>query len=334
MLPILAVLLFGSTPLAGPLVVNTPSVDRGEVSTGPPLIQVFELTHSGTSDTLTITGVEAGCGCLKPILSREVLRPGETIKLTATLNTLTQPPGPNAWKLVVRYRITSSTAGPSPPAVKPDSELELKVSARLVQVVSVTPPVLAISTTSAITQTITVTDRRETPLTVRSATSTNPHLIATVKPATGTTPRTQTVDVTVTEAYPPGATDETLVLLTTDQTCPELRVPIRLTKRKPGSLTITPDAPEVRFAQSQEEASTLVQVRRPNGGNLRVERVESDHPALRGKWSAPAGPVATIRVIADRQKAAGRGGRADLRVVMAEPAGEVIVLPVSWTVPD
>jgi hypothetical protein len=193
---------------------------------------------------------------------------------------------------------------------------------------------LAVSTSAATTQTVTVADRRAAPLTVRAATTTSPHLTATVRPAASTSPRTQLVDVTVADTYPPGQSDETLVLLTTDPACPELRVPIRVTKRMPGAITATPDAAEVRFARGQVEASTLVQLRRLGGGELRVERVESDHPAVRAKWPATAGPVATVRVVVDRGKASDRGGRAEVRVRMAEPAGESVVLPVSWTVPD
>lgn len=334
MLPILALLSLGATPVAGPLMAAAPSADRGEVRTGPLLVQVFELTHRGDAGALTITGVEAGCGCLNPTLSRKVLRPGETAQLTLSVNTLTQPPGPNIWKLVVRYRVADSGDGPAPPPVRPDFELELKVSARLVQEVSVTPPMLAVSTAAATTQTVTVADRRATPLTVRAATTTNPHLTATVRPATGAAPRTQPVDVTVTDAYPPGQSDETLVLLTTDPACPELRVPIRVTKRKPGSVTATPGAAEVRFARNQVEASALVQLRRPGGGELRVERVESDHPAVRAKWPTSAGPVATVRIVVDRERANNRGGRAEVRVLLAGPVGESMVLPVSWAIPD
>ena len=115
MLPIIVVLTLGATPAAGPLVAAAPSADRGEVRTGPPLAQVFELAHRGDSGTLTITGVEAGCGCLKPTLSREVLRPGETAQLTLIVNTLTQPPGPNVWKVVVRYRVADPGDGPPRP---------------------------------------------------------------------------------------------------------------------------------------------------------------------------------------------------------------------------
>jgi hypothetical protein len=328
MLPILAALLLGATPGAGPLAAAPPSADRGDVRTGPPLTQGFEITHRGQAGTITITGVAAGCGCLKPAVSRTTLRPGESADLTVTVNTLTQPPGPHAWRTTVRYRVE----GDGPPH---DHELELTLSARLVQEISVTPPGLALSTAGEATQTVTVSDRRANPLTVRSATTTSPHLTAAVgPPGSANGVRTQTVVITVRADYPPGQADEGVVLLTTDPGCPELRVPVRVTKRRPGAVSAAPEAAEVRFARGQTEASGLVQLRRPGGGELQVERVECDHPAVRAKWPAAAGPVATVRVVVDRDKAGGRGGKAEVRVLLADPPGETVALPVTWVVPD
>ncbi len=329
MLPIIAALALGATPQASPLAAAPPSADRGDVHTGPPLTQVFALTHRGPSGVVTVAGVEAGCGCLKPTVSRTVLRPGEAADLTLTVNTLTQPPGPNVWRVVVRYRLDPGD-GPAR-----DYELELRLSARLIQEITVTPPALAVSTAAETTQTVTVADRRANPLAVRSATTTSPHLTAAVRPAaTANGVWTQVVEVTVKADYPLGQSDEAVVLLTTDPACPELRVPVRVTKRKPGAVAVVPEAVAVRFARGQAEASGLVQLRRPGGGVVRVERAECDHPAVRAKWAAAAGPVATVRVVVDRAKAGGRGGKAEVRVRLADPPGETVVLPVTWSVPE
>ncbi len=335
MYAILAALLFGATPGdAGPLTAPAPSADRDEVRTGPPLTQTFELTNTDPVAAVTITGVETTCGCLKPKVSREVLRPGEKTELTLTVNTLTQPAGHNVWRMTVRYRVAQPTADPTPPSVAPDRALELKLSATLVREVSVTPPMLAISTSGEVTQTVTVSDLRSAPLTVQSAATTNPHLKATVRPATAEGGvRTQAVDLTVTAAFPPGQSDETLVLLTSDPACRELRVPVRVTKRTPGAVVATPEGLDVRFARGQAEASALVQLRRPGGGAVRVERVECDHPGVRARWAAATGPVATVRVVVDLEKAGGRAGRADVRVILAEPAGETVVVPAAWSAP-
>jgi hypothetical protein len=323
MYPIIAALLLGATP-AGPLTAPQPVADRGAIRTGPQLVQRFELVHSGPTGDVVISNVETGCGCLKPTLSRTVLHPGDHAELTLTVNTLTQPPGSNTWRAVVHYRIGSANV-----------DLELKLTAKLIREISVTPPMLAISTAGAATQTITVTDCRAAPLTVRSAATTNPQLAATVHPATTANGvRAQTIRVAVAADYPAGQFEETLTLVTTDPTCRELRVPIRVTKRKPGAVKLTPESLDVRFARGQAEASGLVQLRRPGGGLLRVQRVECDHPAIRARWATAAGPVVTVRVIVNAAKAGSHSGKAAVRVIFAEPAGESVVLPVTWMITD
>jgi hypothetical protein len=323
MYPIIAALLLGATP-AGPLTAANPVADRGEFRTGPQLAQVFELRHAGPAGDIVITNVETGCGCLKPTLTRTVLHPGDRAELTLTVNTLTQPPGANTWRAVVHYRTDSR-----------NFDLELRLTAKLIREISVTPPMLAVSTAGAATQSITVTDRRAAPLAVRTAATTNPHLTATVHPATTADGvRTQTITVAVAADYPAGRFDETLTLVTTDPTCRELRVPIRVTRREPGAVKLTPDSLDVRFARGRAEASGLVQLRRPGGGSLRVERVECENPAVRARWAATAGPVATVRVIVTAAKADGRAGKAAVRVILAEPAGASVVLPISWALPD
>ena len=60
---------------------------------------------------------------------------------------------------------------------------------------------------------------------------------------------------------------------------------------------------------------------------MRVAAAESDHPGVAVKWSAGAGPVATLRVTV----AAAGAGSCRVRVRLAEPAGQEVVVPVSWT---
>src|SRR5262245_12040168 len=81
-----------------------PLAAKGDVKAGPPLIHTFELWHNAPAGIVTITKVEAGCGCLRQTLSSGVLQPGERAKLTLEVNTLTQPDGPNRWQIAVSYK--------------------------------------------------------------------------------------------------------------------------------------------------------------------------------------------------------------------------------------
>ena len=76
-------------PAPAPLRCPTPVAAKGDVKGGPPLAHTFEITNRTSAGTITITKVEAGCGCLRRTLSSSVLQPGETAKLTVEVNTLT-----------------------------------------------------------------------------------------------------------------------------------------------------------------------------------------------------------------------------------------------------
>ncbi|MFO0851523.1 MAG: DUF1573 domain-containing protein [Gemmataceae bacterium] len=332
----IALLLAGATPPGPdrPLVVTQPTADRGTVRTGPPLTHTFELTHAGTAGRVVITGVRSGCGCLKPAVARDALSPGERTTVTVAVNTLTQPAGPHAWRTVVRYRVVAD-AGPAPPPVAADEELTLTVTATLVREVTATPPELAFSTAGTASQTVVVSDPRPAPLTVTAAATTSPHLTAAVGPrvpAADGKPATQPVTITLAPDCPVGELEQTVVLTTSDPGCPELRIPVKVHKRAASAVAASPAEPVVRFAAGQEEASALIQLRRPDGGPVRVEKAEAGAPALRLRWATVAGPVATLRVTVDAAKG-GAAGHGTVRVTFAEPAGVVLELPVAWRQP-
>ncbi len=305
--------------------------DLGTVRSGPSLTETLTLTHRGEPGTVTVTGVEASCGCTAATVTARSLRPGDATDFAIRVNTLTQPAGVHTWKATLRYRFT-----PDDPKAKPhDFEVWLGVKADLVREVSVTPPMLAISTATEARHTLTVTDIRAKPLTVRAATTASPHVTLSIRPATTTGGVTATaVELYVTADYPAGSAQETVTLTTDDPACPELRVPVRIVKRDRDALVPSPEVATVRFSPGQDSASTLVQVRSPARGTLRIEAAECDHPAVTVKFAASSGVVGTLRVVVDRAKADGRAGEALVRVRFAEPAGATLMLPVQWTFPE
>ncbi len=320
-----------ATPDAIGLHAAQQSIDRGEVRTGASLVQSFDVQYRGTSGTLSITAIETPCGCLKPSASKSQLRPGEKSIITVTVNTLTQPEALHTWRVKVRYRITLDAGLPQPPDVQPDAELELKLSATLLREITVTPPMIALSTTGETTQTLSVRDHRAKSLTVLTATTTSPHLTATIAPGTTENDvRAIPIAIHLKNTYPTGQNDETVVLTTDDPLYPELRVPIRVLKRKAGAIVPSPDSVEVRVSKSLDESSTLLQLRAPNRGAIRIAKIDCDHPAIRTRFAPDASLAVTVRVIVTREGAHQQNGQATLHVTFAEPIGETLAIPVSW----
>jgi hypothetical protein len=323
MFALLALLAAAPAQPVAPLQCPAAVVARGDVKAGPPLTHTFELAHRGGPGAVTITKVEAGCGCVRRGLSAEALQPGETARLAVEINTLTQPDGPNRWQLVVGYR-HDTPAGPQ------TGELVLALTANLSREVVVSPPQVAFSTATGATQTITVTDTRPNPFTVTRVTTTSPHLTATpAAPAAGPDGvRRQAIVLTLAADAPLGTREETVVLHTGDPAYPELRIPVRVVKRAASGLVVTPDAVALRLAAGGPEVSALVQLRSPDGTPVRVLHVASDSPEVTARWPDAAAPVTAIRVTVS----ATRPGETRLRVRLADrPPGEELVVPVSWT---
>jgi hypothetical protein len=318
----LALVLLAAAPGAdpsGPLQAAAPVIDLGEVKSGPLVTHTFELKHTGAAGDLSVVGVEAGCGCVKSEISAKTLKPGETVKLTAVVNTLTQREGANGWPVTVRYATTGD---------RRESALELKLTAKLVREISVTPPLLAVSTTGAVTQTLKVEDRRAKPLTVTKVSTTHPAITASVaKAGSGS----QEVSVSVTDELPAGSHDDTVTLHTDDPACPVMQVPVKVYKRGANEVSATPDAATIRFAKGQAEASALVQLRY-GGKPVSIAKAECNTPGVTVKHSDGVDTVATVRVVVTAAKA-GASGQAEVTVTLAQPAGGRVVLPVSWYEP-
>lgn len=307
-----------------PLQTAAASVDLGEVKSGPACSHTFELKNAGGAG-LVITNVAAGCGCSKLELSAKQLRAGEAVKLTVTTGTLTQPEGAVNWPVTVSYSTEANGQAF-------DGKLELKLTAKLIREVSVTPPLLAVSTAGAVTQTLKVEDRRAKPLGLTKVESTSPHVTAEAKPARAIDGKTVTeVVVSVKAELAVGSHAETVTLRTDDPACPTLEIPVRVHKRSADGVTATPAAASVRFASGQAEASALVQLR-GGGKNVAIKGVECSTPGVAVKFSEDAGPVATVRVIVTAAKA-GASGTCEVTVTLSEPTATKLVIPVAWYAP-
>lgn len=298
-----------------------PLAAKGDVKAGPLLTHVFDLFNN-SGGSVTITKLEAGCGCLQPTLAAQMLPPGIQTKLTVEVNTLAQPDGMHRWQVTVCYKLET----PGAPAV--NGELLLNLTANLSRDVSVSPPQVAFSTATEASQVLTVADKRAKPLTVTKAASSSPHLVVEVKPAAGQ-PRTQSVTLKLLAAAPAGHRDEVVVLYTDDAAYPELRIPVRVLKRAAGGVTATPDAVTLRLATGETEGSALVQLRSPDGKAVSVASADSDLPGVVVKHSTGSGALATVRITIPEALAA-QPGRCTVRVRLSEPGGEVAI-PVSWS---
>ena len=306
-----------------PLYCPEAVTSKGDLKSGPALVHTFELTHRGAG-TLTITRVEASCGCLRQSLSSGLLQPNETSKLTIEVNTLTQPEGQNRWQITVGYKVESPGTAPQ------IGEVLLQITANLKREIIVDPPQIGFSTSTGATKVLTLTDSRIKPLTITKVTTSSTFLTVELgtRVALPSQGQKQTVTIALSDAAPEGHRDEAILLLTDDPAYPELRIPVRVLKRAASSISVAPESVAIRFGSDQGEISTLVQLRSTDGKEFAIAAVESDHPGVSAKWSTEKGKVAVVRVTVT-EAASTQSGNCKVRVKL-DQAGREILIPVSW----
>lgn len=308
----LAVFLIGVASSAAPplLTAETVKVDRGEIKSGPVLKQVFKISNSST-ETIRITGLESTCGCLRRTVSKSELSPGMTAEISMDVNTLTQPEGSQVWTLTLRYRAASWAKN------TPDEQQEFRVLAKLTREVRVTPPMISVTTTSATTATIAVTDQRTTPFTIKKVVANSPHLVPKVQGKPGQ----YTIELAIDESLPAGTHDATLIVQTNDTQYSELQIPARVVKRDRNAVSAYPESLEL------EELQGIVQFRRAGGQSLKISSATTTTPGLTVTMSEGRGTVATVKVVVGPDLKPGKG---EIKVVFAEPEGAERIIPVRW----
>lgn len=296
--------------LAAPplLTADSAKVDRGEVRGGPILKQTFKVTNSG-AERVVIAGLESGCGCLRRSVSKNELKPGETAEVSMDVNTLTQPDGPQTWLLKLKHRPASAAKG------DPDEVLELRLTATLAREVSVTPPMISVSTEAAATATIALADKRSSPLAIKKVVSSSPHLVPKFAGSGGKF----TVELAIAADLSAGTHDETIVIHTDDPHYAELQVPARIVKRAKNAVNAYPESLDL------EGNRGIVQFRRSDGKPVRIESAKCEAEGVMVTASTGGESVATIKVTATGAK-----GKAEVKVTFAEPAGAERTVPVRW----
>ncbi len=313
------VLLLGTAPVRAELECLQSVVDKGEVRSGLPLAQRFLFCNRGPGP-VEITDVRPSCGCLAPKLDKRVLQAGETGELLLEVNTLTQPAGLHSWRITLRYQCGEA-----------EQELSLYIRARLVTEITVEPPSLAIYTDTAIRHEITLIDRRTEPLIVRAVPTSSPY----VRTHLGELRRDdaghwhRTIQVEVLADCPEGTHTETLRICTSDPLYSELKVPFTIVKHARHRVSATPASVVLSQPANQPLPARIVLLSAAEEGEVHIDHVESDHPAIDCRWAPGPGHQATLKIRIDRQQIPGDRLRAAVHVHLSQPAAETITIPVS-----
>lgn len=312
-------LLVRIAPVRADLECPQSVVDKGQVRSGLSLSHRFTFCNRGP-EAVEITDVRPSCGCLAPKLEKRNFQAGESGELLLEVNTLTQPAGLHSWRITLRYKSGQA-----------EKELSLYIRAQIVTEITVEPPSLAIYTDSAISHEITVIDRRTEPLMVRAVPASSPY----VRTHLGELHRDdaghwrRTIRVEVSAGCPEGTHIETLRICTSDPLYSELKVPFTIFKRARRLVSAAPASVVLSEPANQPLPARIVRLSAAEDGEVHIDRIESDHPAIDCRWAQGPGHQATLKIRVDRQQIPGDRLRAAVHVHLRQPAAETITIPVS-----
>jgi hypothetical protein len=296
--------------------------DAGEVRSGPVLSYRFAFTNTGP-DPVEIFDLRTTCGCLSPQLAQRDYQPGETGTLLLEVNTLTQPPGPHAWRVQVFFRSASK-----------EQDIPLQLNARLVTEVTVQPAALNVVTEHAVSHELVLTDLRPHPLTITAVRPTSPRLTARLGEAGQDAQGhwTRRIHLEVPEDYPEGRHEEAVVIYSDDLAYRELKVPVTLVKRARQALFAAPAQVQVQGQAGQPIPSRIVLIRAADDQGVVVERVTADDPAIACQWAQGPSTSATVKLTIDRNRLHGNQLQSAVHVQVTKPVPQSLTIPVSCNV--
>lgn len=301
--------------------VAQPVAELGRVRAGIPLSHRFTFISVGATHILDVKG---SCGCLVPRLNKQSYPAGEQGVLHVELNTLTQPAGPHAWRVQVRYR----TGGR-------EGETVLLLKAELIAEILVEPTAIVLFIDRPLQREILIKDLRPRPFLITKAQASSPAIRAQVDTPTRDPEGRWTCKVllNVTPDGPDGRRDEILSIYTDDPEYRELRVPITLVKRTGKDVTATPASLSISVERGLPIPSQRILVRSRDGRPVSIERVDVNERFFKVSWSQGEHPTATVRIAVDKGVVEGGEFITVLHVHIDKPTRDVIAVPVTVRVP-
>lgn len=299
-----------------------PTATAGEVRAGQILVHHFRFVNTGP-ERVEIFQVRTSCGCVKSTLAQAVYDPGARGEIPLEINTLSQASGPQSWRAVVAYRVGAE-----------QRETTLTLTGDVVTEIVVQPAAVMLFADTVAARDITLTDRRQRPLSVTHVASSAPALIARLDSQQDEGgQRIYKVHFQLNGDYPVGRREETIAIYTDDSSYLELRVPVTIIKRAYQRLAVTPAAVSVLAEKGQSPPAQIVLIRDRQDQPVDIAEVHAESPAVTCHWARGPGAMATLRVVIDRARVSGTQLQTVLHVHVKQPVDAELAVPVECSLP-
>lgn len=290
---------------------DPPTIDLGDVKAGQVFSHQIKVTNSSNS-AITVQELKSSCGCIRPVLEPMSLAPGATGLLKLDINTLVSNPGPTTFGVKLRY--------PEGAGLK---EQQYIITGRINQEIIVTPTAITCYGEKPRPQTITILDKRATPLKPIKLERTSPYLdVEWVKPAQAEPQPQYALKVSVRDDLPTGRHDHEVVIHTDDPTYPVIRVPISIVKKAKARFVVSPYLVTLSASIS---ASRSVTIRDQHGQGVPIERCEVS-PGITVAMASQAAASVTLTVALDKAVPKDAPFDAEVRVYLQGQAEPVKIL--------
>jgi hypothetical protein len=313
----LASWLLTASALRAELVPDTSTVDFGQVSSlDTPQREV--VLHSVGPVEAELLQAQASCGCVQVEILSGRATSDRPARLRLTLHPLRAPPGRNVWEICLRYRVGETMR-----------ETRLAAVATVVREITVHPPQLELSLSSASECDLLITDHRAKPLRILGCETNAPQLRARVieEPRGSGPPYQWRIRLQVSPEIEGSVLDGQVVLLTDDARCPRITVPVRVRRLLASRILVSP--PESNFVLTgNTPVSRLFTFRDRNGQACRIAHAEAPHPALNCRWAEGTFPITTLQVTVDPNHLPPGETNLEIKVLFAEPGQTVVSIPI------
>lgn len=291
-------------------------VSLGRVEAAGDLEHRFAFRVAGR-DPVQIVDVRPSCGCIAPGLSKRVYAPGEQGELVFRVHAASQPQGPRRFlvSLHVRQGAQSTT-------------IPLTLEVDLFKPIEVTPSnlLLHLNGSGPIEQNLTIAEARPRPLKILEVRSSSPKIVARLNAPPREDGRVQQVSLTIAGDFPPGQSQETVVIRTADAQHAELVVPVTVVRA--SRIRVLPDRLHgSRPASPQKTATWQVLLSDSKGEPIEIESVECADSSVEVAW--PSGPTTRCRLAVTAAPAAQTGPfESEIVVRIAKPVATRLTLPI------
>jgi hypothetical protein len=298
-----------------------PAADLGEIKAGVRLAHRFDFINDGP-DRVDIVDLRPSCGCIVPALDPRTFQSGEKGVLRLEIRSLGEPAGMHHWNL----QVISRTANAS-------KEIQLHLTARVVAEISVQPPTMTAYADRALVHEIRVVDFRPNAMNVVAVHASSPGLQCKigelVRDEAGNAVRI--VKLEIRADLPDGRHAEAVHIQTDDPVYKELEIPVTIIKQSRHRVTAHPHEIVLGVHPGQLPSQTVLLRDRENQGVI-VKKIVPDNPALVCKWVEGPGTHATVKITLNKATLAAESFQTTVRIELAGPVAETLLVPVSCTV--